>query len=33
LICWGSSGYRNMDHLKAPDKTRSKISKNRRGKR
>ena len=28
-----SSGYRNMDHLKAPDKTRSKISKNRRGKR
>ena len=28
-----SSGYRNMDHLIAPYKTRSKTSKNRRGKR
>ena len=28
-----SSSYRNMDHLKAPNKTRSKTSKNRRGKR
>ena len=28
-----SSSYRNMDHLKVPDKARSKTSKNRRGKR